>query len=109
VRRLLLVIALSSVAAGLSAPASSALGLAPFGHQCQAQPDGIRFCPTTDAGPGQTVDGVPLDVDVTLPPSGRPGPYPTIVMLHGYGAKRPTSSRPTRTATAPSPTTTNWN
>jgi fermentation-respiration switch protein FrsA (DUF1100 family) len=64
----------------------------PFGHPCTTQSDGTRFCPTTDGGPGQTVDGVPsfdsvpLDVDVTLPPSSDgSGPYPTIVMLHGWG------------------------
>jgi fermentation-respiration switch protein FrsA (DUF1100 family) len=65
-------------------------GPAPFGHACTSRSDGTRFCPTTDAGPGRTVDGVPsfdgvpLDVDVTLPATGN-GPFPTIVMLHGYG------------------------
>ncbi|MHB8531819.1 MAG: hypothetical protein ACYDC2_03770, partial [Solirubrobacteraceae bacterium] len=42
----------------------------PFGHACKAQ-NGVRFCPTE--GLGQRVpsfDGVPLDADVTLPPSG---------------------------------------
>ena len=47
----------------------------------------MRFCPgngSTERIP--TWDGVPLDVDVTLPPvADGPGPYPTIVMLHGYG------------------------
>lgn len=73
-----------------AAPAAAAS--TPFGHPCTVQPDGVRFCPTTDLGPGQTADGVPsfdgvpLDTDVTLPPaSSGPGPYPTIVMLHGYG------------------------
>jgi fermentation-respiration switch protein FrsA (DUF1100 family) len=33
-------------------------------------------------------DGVPLDVDVTLPPSRVRPPYPTIVMLHGYGGEK---------------------
>ena len=50
-------------------------------------------------------DGVPLDVDVTLPPTGN-GPFPTIVMLHGWGGARPTSSRARPTATATRPTTT---
>jgi fermentation-respiration switch protein FrsA (DUF1100 family) len=65
-------------------------GPAPFGHPCTSRADGTRFCPTTDAGPGRTVDGVPsfdgvpLDVDVTLPATGS-GPFPTVVMLHGYG------------------------
>jgi fermentation-respiration switch protein FrsA (DUF1100 family) len=34
-------------------------------------------------------DGVPLDVDVTLPPAGDGnGPFPTIVMLHGWGGSK---------------------
>lgn len=73
-------------------PAVAQADPAPFGHPCTTQADGTRFCPTTDAGPGRTVDGVPsfdgvpLDVDVTLPPaSAGNGPFPTIVMLHGWG------------------------
>ena len=60
---------------------------APFGHACTAQ-DGVRFCPTE--GLAQRVasfDGVPLDVDVTLPASGD-GPFPAIVMLHGWGGSK---------------------
>jgi predicted acyl esterase len=57
---------------------------APFGHSCQAQ-NGVRFCPTTSRAERiPTFDGVPLDVDVTLPAQGN-GPFPTIVMLHGWG------------------------
>jgi pimeloyl-ACP methyl ester carboxylesterase len=59
----------------------------PFGHSCQAQ-NGVRFCPTTDrAHRVPTFDGVPLDVDVTLPALGS-GPFPTIVMLHGWGGNK---------------------
>jgi predicted acyl esterase len=66
---------------------SSALAIAPFGHQCTAQ-NGVRFCPTTTlAQRVPTFDGVPLDVDVTLPPTGA-GPFPTIVMLHGWGGSK---------------------
>src|SRR2546423_13961164 len=74
-------------------PAAAQADPAPFGHACTTQADGTRFCPTTDGAPGRTVDGVPtfdgvpLDVDVTLPASGR-GPFPTIVMLHGYGGDK---------------------
>lgn len=91
-RRLLFLVGLAAV--GLAAPAAGALAQAPFGHPCQVLADGVRFCPTTDGAAGQTVDGVPsfdgvpLDVDVTLPPSSAPGPYPTIVMLHGYGGEK---------------------
>ena len=69
-------------------PASaSAAPPAPFGHACTPQ-NGVRVCPTsalTDRV--ASFDGVPLDVDVTLPPAGD-GPFPTIVMLHGYGGSK---------------------
>ncbi|HUE25802.1 MAG TPA: CocE/NonD family hydrolase, partial [Solirubrobacteraceae bacterium] len=60
---------------------------APFGHACTAQ-DGVRFCPTVGLEERvPSFDGVPLDVDVTLPPSGR-GPFPVIVMMHGWGGSK---------------------
>jgi fermentation-respiration switch protein FrsA (DUF1100 family) len=59
----------------------------PFGHACEAQ-NGVRFCPTTGSSDRvPTFDGVPLDVDVTLPAKGS-GPFPTIVMLHGWGGSK---------------------
>ena len=67
----------------LALPSPAAAQIAPFGHACAPQA-GVRFCPTESDG--QRVaswDGVPLDVDVTLPPGGE-GPFPTIVMLHGF-------------------------
>src|SRR4051795_3522456 len=71
-------------------PASAAAAPpAPFGHAC-APKDGVRFCPTaTLADRVASFDGVPLDVDVTLPPTGD-GPFPTIVMLHGLGQSKTT-------------------
>jgi predicted esterase len=48
----------------------------------------VRFCPTeTLSQRVASFDGVPLDVDVTLPASGT-GPFPTIVMLHGWGGSK---------------------
>jgi fermentation-respiration switch protein FrsA (DUF1100 family) len=59
----------------------------PFGHPCTAQ-NGVLFCPTaTDGDRVASFDGVPLDVDVTLPPTGD-GPFPTIVMMHGWGGSK---------------------
>jgi pimeloyl-ACP methyl ester carboxylesterase len=85
-------------AAGIPAAAGIAAaqaGPAPFGHPCITESSGARFCQTTDAGPGRTVngvpsfDGVPLDVDVSLPPTSfGNGPYPTIVMLSGWGGSK---------------------
>jgi predicted acyl esterase len=71
----------------LSLAASAQAAPAPFGHACAVQ-NGVRFCPTTDlTARVPSVDKVPLDVDVTLPPSGD-GPFPTIVMLHGWGGNK---------------------
>jgi hypothetical protein len=69
------------LAAGVTS-ASAATPL-PFGHACIAEHE-VRFCPTASLRERvPSWDGAPMDVDVTLPASGRP-PFPTIVMLHGY-------------------------
>jgi hypothetical protein len=78
------------VAAVLATPSTAiASGQQPFGHGCAVESSGVRFCPTP--APTQSSDervrswdGAPLQVDVTLPPTGN-GPWPTIVMLPGYG------------------------
>jgi fermentation-respiration switch protein FrsA (DUF1100 family) len=82
-------LAIASVLAALGAPAAgqAAAPPAPFGHACQPQ-NGVLFCPTaSDAQRVPSFDGVPLDVDVTLPPMGN-GPFPAIVMLHGFGGSK---------------------
>jgi hypothetical protein len=80
-RLLVLLAALAAVALLLAAPAAQAAP-APFGHGCTAR-DGVRFCPTSDLSQRvRSWDGVPLDVDVTLPRTGA-GPFPTILLLHG--------------------------
>jgi len=71
-----------------SCSAAVAGELRPFGHACTLEAYGVRFCPTPEptATSDERVrswDGAPLDVDVTLPATGN-GPFPTIVMLHGY-------------------------
>jgi cephalosporin-C deacetylase-like acetyl esterase len=79
----------AAVAAALALPSSAAAvgEPAPFGHACKAQ-DGVRFCATETLEQRiPSFDGVPLDADVTLPPSGA-GPFPTIVMLHGWGGSK---------------------
>ena len=84
-RRLLPVVSLLAVLAVPSV--ASATDPVPFGHACTAQ-DGVRFCPTSDIQHNvPSFDGVPLDVDVTLPATGD-GPFPTIAMLHGYGGSK---------------------
>jgi len=99
-RRILLAV----VALALFPASASAAPPLPFGHLCTPQ-NGVRFCPTnalTDRV--ASFDGVPLDVDVTLPPSGD-GPFPTIVMLHGYGGNKSNYA----TEQAEGATTYHWN
>ena len=90
-----LAVPLALAVAGLIAPAAQAAPPNPFGHVCAPQ-SGVLFCPTmTDAERMPSFDGVPLDVDVTLPANGD-GPFPTIVMLHGYAGTRARSRSPRR-------------
>jgi fermentation-respiration switch protein FrsA (DUF1100 family) len=71
----------------LAGPALATAAPAPFGHPCKAQ-NGVRFCPTeSNSQRVPSFDGVPLDIDVTLPPTGS-GPFPTIVMMHGWGGSK---------------------
>jgi predicted acyl esterase len=87
--------ALVACAASLSVlPAvASAAEPTPFGHPCKAE-NGVRFCPaTTGTDPASlarripSFDGSPIDADVTLPAEGQ-APFPTIVMIHGYGGSK---------------------
>jgi predicted acyl esterase len=73
--------------AALVPAAAQAAPPAPFGHACVPK-SGVRFCQTqTDANRVASFDGVPLDVDVTLPANGD-GPFPAIVMMHGWGGDK---------------------
>ncbi|MGB9182582.1 MAG: CocE/NonD family hydrolase [Solirubrobacteraceae bacterium] len=87
VRRLLGVGVLAIALMTLGLPSLAVAAPAPFGHPCVPE-NGVRFCPTsTLAQRVPSFDGVPLDVDVTLPAKGG-GPFPTIVMLHGWGGDK---------------------
>jgi pimeloyl-ACP methyl ester carboxylesterase len=82
IRSLALTVALASVTLAVPATAPASPD-APFGHACTAQ-NGVRFCPTaSDDKRVPSFDGLPMDVDVTLPAGGT-APYPTIIMLHGF-------------------------
>jgi pimeloyl-ACP methyl ester carboxylesterase len=84
--RAVVVVALA-LSGAVATSASAAGEPAPFGHACKAE-NGVRFCPTESlAQRVPTFDGVPLDADVTLPAEGA-GPFPTIVMLHGWGGSK---------------------
>ena len=83
-----LLLAVGALAALLTLPASAgAAPPGPFGHAC-APSDGALLCPTvSDAARVASFDGVPIDVDVFLPPTGD-GPFPTIAMLHGFAGSK---------------------
>jgi pimeloyl-ACP methyl ester carboxylesterase len=86
-RTALLGAAVATLLTLLSVGSASAAAPTPFGHACTPQ-NGVRFCPTTDlASRPVSFDGTPLDVDVTLPPTGD-GPFPTILLLHGLGGNK---------------------
>jgi predicted acyl esterase len=66
---------------------------------CAVQGSGVRLCDQTIAGnPGGTArstvpafDGVPIDVRVAFPPepaSGPDGPYPLMMLFHGYAGSK---------------------
>lgn len=88
---------LALLAPTASGPAQAA-GPAPFGRTCSAV-DGVRFCTGAKV---PSFDGTPIDVDVTLPPTGT-GPWPTIVLLHGLGGDKSAlqPSTPQTTTLAP--------
>jgi len=83
VRLLALVLA---VAASPVPRAAAATVASVFGGRvpCVAR-DGVQFCQGQVGARVETFDGVPLDVDVTLPPADQNGPFPLIVDLHGWG------------------------
>lgn len=58
----------------------------------QAAPNaGIRFCSESPRSTVKSFDGVPIDVNVAFPPepeTGPDGPYPTVMMFHGYGGSK---------------------
>jgi predicted acyl esterase len=76
------------VAAALAAPGGAAAAApAPFGLPCTLT-GGFRFCPATTLPQRvPSFDGVPLDADVSLPPTGD-GPFPLVIMLHGVGSTK---------------------
>jgi fermentation-respiration switch protein FrsA (DUF1100 family) len=80
-------------AASLPMASAQAAPPNPFGHACVPKSSAL-FCPT--ASDDQRVpswDGVPLDVDVTLP-AGGDGPFPTIVMMHGWAGDKTSFESP---------------
>src|SRR3954468_6020590 len=100
----LLVVACTVVAALTSAAPASATITNVFSATaapipCATQVSGVRLCDQTIAGnPGGTArstvptfDGIPIDVRVAFPPepaAGPDGPYPLIMLFHGYAGSQ---------------------
>jgi predicted acyl esterase len=87
----------------LAAPAANATITNVFSNTpapipCAVQGTGVRLCDQTIAGnPGgtsrstvKTFDGVPIDARVAFPPDpgGADGPYPLIMLFHGYAGSK---------------------
>lgn len=88
-RRVLLVCALLACAAVAPASAQAEIS-AVFGGEvpCAAQPSGVRFCGSTEPrSTAKSFDGTPIDVNVAFP-AGGDGPFPTIMIFHGYGGSK---------------------
>lgn len=66
-------------------PANAALIDSALGIPCLPGPDGVRICSGTVLNRVPSWDGVPLDVELYLPPASQRAPYPLIVGLHGFG------------------------
>jgi hypothetical protein len=73
---------LGVVAAGLlpASPSVAAPPIQTFFNDCPPYGD-VRIC----SGQVPSFDGSPLDVDLTLPATGSPGPHPLMLMFHGFG------------------------
>ncbi len=58
--------------------------------------DGVQYCEGAIGTRVESFDGVPLDVNVTLPPADQTGPFPLIVDLHGWGGAKTDGPQTTR-------------
>ncbi|MGH9006797.1 MAG: CocE/NonD family hydrolase [Acidimicrobiales bacterium] len=88
---MILAVLCSPLLSGGPATAASATAAPPFGGLVCGPKDGVTFCQGGLVG-GQdrrvpSFDGVPIDVDLTLPATGK-APYPLIVLLHGLAGNK---------------------
>jgi hypothetical protein len=71
----------------LAAAPGAAAEVRPFGTLKCIPREGVRFCEGSTATRVKTFDGVPLDVNVTLPSRADSG-LPLVVLLHGWGGEK---------------------
>jgi len=67
-------------------PASAEVFESAFGDvlSCVEQ-DGVQFCEGSVGHRVESFDGLPIDLNLTLPPSDQTGPFPLIFSMHGWG------------------------
>ena len=67
-----------------AAPVASVFG----GRIACVETSGVQFCRGDAAHRVPSWDGVPLDVNLSLPPAASTGPFPLIVELHGWSLSK---------------------
>ena len=73
----------------LIAPAASAAQVSSvLGIPCTTQSNGVQACIGDTAHRVHSWDGVPLDVNVWVPPASQNGPFPLIAFHHGWGGNK---------------------
>ena len=77
----------AACAAALALPAAAGAAVKPFGKLTCVPSEGVRFCEGSVATRVQTWDGVPLDVNVTLPAK-RSKNLPLVIQLHGWSGSK---------------------
>jgi hypothetical protein len=86
-----------AIAPSAGAAITSVFSSTPTPIPCVTQGNGVRLCDQATFSPAQarstvkTFDGVPIDVRVAFPPapaSGPDGPYPLIMLFHGYAGSK---------------------
>lgn len=85
-RRLLVVLVVVFAYAAAVAPAQAEVTSVFAGKVPCSPQGGVRFCEGSTPTRVPTFDGVPLDVNVVLPPASMgDGPFPLLERLHGFG------------------------
>ena len=59
-----------------------------LGIPCSSGPGGVQKCTGSVDTRVPSWDGVPLDVNLTFPPTAQNGPHPLVVYLHGWGGNK---------------------
>lgn len=81
----------------VAVPARAAVVASVFdGRLPCVETNGVQFCEGSLAKRVESWDGVPLDVNVTLPPADMTGPFPLIVDIHGWGIGKTAGAQASR-------------